>query len=93
MIVILRLFTIAGILTTARKEPFMLLLTYLKPFGAPQAVNPFEVYRPAFLSELYGYPAIAVSWMPDMQSQQIFGYRLVLISQPGLIPLGTSALT
>jgi hypothetical protein len=66
MIVMLRPFTIAGIRTTAYMKLLMLLLAYLEAFLAPEPINSFEVYKPASLSELYCYPAIAVSRMLDV---------------------------
>jgi hypothetical protein len=50
VIVILRPFAIAGILTTAYVKLLMLLLAYFKAFGAPEPINPFEVYNPIFFS-------------------------------------------
>jgi hypothetical protein len=66
MIVMLRPFTIAGIRTTAHMKLLMLYLVYFEAFLAPEPVNSFEVYQPALLSELYCYPAIAVSRMSDV---------------------------
>jgi hypothetical protein len=90
MVIILWPFTMAGILTAAGVKLPMLLPAYFKPFGTPESVNSFEVYNPIFFSELDGDPAITISWMLDMQSQQIFDYRLILIGLLGLIPLSTS---
>ena len=90
MVIILRSLTMTGILTATCIKLFMLLPAYFKPFGTPESVNSFEVYNPIFFSELDGDPAITISWMLDMQSQQIFDYRLILIGLLGLIPLRTS---
>jgi hypothetical protein len=79
MVIILWPFTIAGIFTTACIELLMLFFAYFKAFLTPEPVNSFEVYNPIFLSELDGDPAITVSWMLDMQSQQVFDYRLILV--------------
>ena len=48
----------AGIRTAAYRKLLMLLLAYLEAFLAPEPVNSFEVYEPAYLSQFYGYPAI-----------------------------------
>ena len=90
MVIILWPFTMAGILTAAGVKLPMLLPAYFKPFGTPESVNSFEVYNPISFSELDGDPTITISWMLDMQSQQIFDYRLILIGLLGLIPLSTS---
>jgi len=66
MIIMLRSFTIAGIGTTAYMKLLMLFLAYLEAFLAPEPVNSFEVYEPAYLSQFYCYPAIAVSRMLHM---------------------------
>jgi hypothetical protein len=63
MIIMLRPFPMAGIGTTAYMKLLMLLLAYLEAFLAPEPVNSFEVYEPAYFSKFYGYPAIAVSRM------------------------------
>ena len=70
----------------------MLYLAYFEAFLAPEPINPFEVYQPALLSELYCYSAIAISWMSDVQDEQIINYRPILLRQFRLIPLGASGL-
>jgi len=70
----------------------MLFLGYFEAFLAPEPINSFEVYEPALLSKLYCDPAIAVSGMLHVQDEQIVNYRLILLRQFGLIPLGASGL-
>ena len=69
MVIILRSFTIAGVLTTAYMKLLMLFLAYFKAFLAPEPINPFEVYKPALFPKLYGYPTITVSRMLHMQNE------------------------
>ena len=76
----------AAVITTL----FMLFSGHFQAFLAPEPVNPFEVYNPIFFSQLNGDPAIAVSWMLDMQRQQVFDYRLILVRQLRFIPLCAS---
>ncbi len=92
MVVILRPFTIAGIFAAAYIELLMLFPAYFKPFLAPEPVNSLEINKPALFSELYSYPAIAISWVLHMQYKQILDYRLILVGQFRFIPLGTSGL-
>jgi len=92
MIVMLRPLTIAGIRTAAYTKLLMLFLAYFEAFLAPEPVDAFEIYEPALLSELYCYPAIAISRMLHVQDEQIVNYGLILLRQFGLIPLGTSGL-
>ena len=92
MVVILGLFTITGIFTTARVKPLVLFPAYFKTFLAPKPVNPFEVDYPVSFPQLDSYPSIAISWMLEVQFQQILDNRLIFIRLFRLISLGTSCL-
>ena len=93
MIVMLRPLTVTSISNAAVENMlFMLLPGHFQAFGAPKPVNPFEVDYPVSFSQLDSYPAIPVSWMLEVQFQQILDNWLIFIRQLGLIPLGTSGL-
>jgi len=81
-----------GIFATACIELLTLLSTYLKAFLAPEPVYPFEVNDPVSFPQLDSYPAVAVSWMLEVQFQQILDNQLIFIRQLRLVPLGTSGL-
>ena len=76
----LRPLTVTSISTAAVKTTlFMLFPGHFQAFLTPEPVNPFD-----------SDPAIPVSWMLDMQSQQVFDYRLISIKLFEFISLDTS---
>ena len=81
-----------GVFTTACIELLVLLSAYFKAFLTPEPVNSFKIDYPVSFPQLDSYPAIALSWMLEVQFQQILDNRLIFIRQLGLIPLCASGL-
>ena len=93
MVIMLRLFSVAGIFAAAIATTLLMLLSgYFQAFLAPKPVNSFEVDKPVILTQQNGDPAITISRVLDMKIKQFLDSRLIFISQLRLIPLSTSGL-